>query len=132
MGTQVAQYTSSVVVASPAANAETVICAVANAEAPSDTPLVVVYGWAALTVGANGTAVRLRVRRGADTTGTVVGDSGALTGGVAAANLVAQDVQGSDTPGAVAQAPYVLTLQVTAGSAQSTVSAVNLTVSISR
>lgn len=132
MGGPVSQYTSSVIVASPALAAETVICAVANAEAPSDSPLFIVSGWAAFTVGTNGTAIRMRMRRGVDTTGTVVGDTGALTGGIAAANLVAQDVQGSDTPGAVAQQPYVLTLQVTGGTAASTVTAVNLAVWASR
>lgn len=120
-------YTSSAIVASPAAAAETIVCSVAGVELPSDTALVVVFGYAAFTVGTNGTACRLRVRRG-DVTGTVVADTGALTGGVAAAALVEFENQGSEAPGALAQATYVLTLTVTAGSAASTVSNTNLTV----
>jgi hypothetical protein len=55
--------------------------------------------------------------------GTVVGDTAALTGGVAAGNLVAQDVCGADT---TSVAVYVMTLTVTAGAAASTVSSVRL------
>jgi hypothetical protein len=56
--------------------------------------------------------------------GTVVAATGALTGGVAAAALLAQDVSGSDaTPGV---GTYVLTLQITSGATNTTISAVSL------
>jgi len=113
------------VAASPAAAAETVIATVTNPLFGDLSIVQRVYlaGWAAFTVGTNGTAVRFRIRQ-TDINGTVKADTGALTGGVAAAALMAQDVSGSDaSPGVAA---YALTMQVTAGSAASTVSAVQL------
>ena len=113
------------VVASPALAAETII---ASLTIPNFGGIVVaqkIYlsGWASFTVGTSGTAIQLRIRQ-TNVAGTAVVSTGALTGGIAAAALVAQDVSGSDaTPGV---ATYVLTLQVTAGAAASTVSAVQL------
>jgi hypothetical protein len=53
-----------------------------------------------------------------------------LTGGVTAANLLSQDLQGFDSAAsggtAIASTSYCLTLQVTAGAAASTVSQTNL------
>lgn len=113
---------STTVVASPAAAAETIICSVTLPNGFRAAEQVLLDGWAALTVGTNGTAVRLRIRR-TDINGAVVADSGALTGGIAAAALVAQDIAGAD---ATSVATYVLTAQVTGGSAASTVSSARL------
>ena len=112
--------------ASPALAAETVIATLTLAGF-ADTPVVSgisLSGWAAFTVGTSGTAVRLRIRQ-TSVGGTVKADTGALTGGIAAGNLVAQDVEGFDSGAGVGV--YVLTLQVTAGAAPSTVSALKLT-----
>lgn len=111
--------------ASPALAAETVIATLTLA---SFTDIAVVSGvrvsgWAAFTVGTSGSAVTMRIRQ-TNVSGTVVATTGALTGGVAAAALMAQDVEGFDV-GAGAAA-YALTLQVTAGAAASTVSALTL------
>jgi hypothetical protein len=116
---------STVVVASPAAAAETIIAQLAITESEAIVAGVELNGWAALTVGATGTAVRLRIRR-TNLAGAVVADTGALTGGIAAAGLVAQDVAGIDPAPVPAGQVYVLTLQVTGGSGVSTVSAVSL------
>ena len=117
---------TSVVVASPAAAAETIIGQ--TAALPSDITFalgVVLLGWAAYTVGTSGTAVTLRIRQ-TNVSGTVVVTTGALTGSQhGAAILSADDVQGLDTAPGPAQV-YVLTMQVTAGAATSTVSAVQL------
>jgi hypothetical protein len=116
---------SAVVVASPAAAAETII---AQTPAIGDVAVlqgVALWGWAAFTVGTNGTAVRLRLRQ-TNASGTVIADTGALTGGIAAAALVAPHVEGFDTAATPPAQVYVMTLQVTAGSAASTVSAVML------
>lgn len=118
--------TYSTVDASPAAASETVI-ATLTLTGFADTAVISgikLSGWAAFTVGTNGTAVRLRIRQ-TSVGGTVKADTGALTGGIAAANLVAQDVEGFDSGAGVGT--YVLTLTVTAGSAASTVSALSLT-----
>ena len=124
--------TSSTVVGSPATNAETVVCSISGI--PTDTPVmsgVWLSGDASFTVGTSGTAVRLRIRTGTTAgSGTVVADTGALTGGVSAGNLLSQDVQGTDTTStggvSAASGSYCLTLQVTGGAATSTVSQTNL------
>lgn len=115
---------STVVVASPAAAAETVIASIGPLFGGLSMMLgVLLWGWAAYTVGTSGTAVRLRLRKGTDTTGTVVGDSGALTGSQHGAGILsADDIQGTDTAPAAGGQSYVLTMTVTAGSAPSTVS----------
>lgn len=113
------------VVASPALAAETIIAQVSvpNFGGIAIVQKVYLQGWAAFTVGTTGSACTLRIRQ-TNVSGTVIATTGALTGGIAAANLVAQDVGGSDaTPGV---GVYVLTLQVTAATAASTVSAVQL------
>jgi hypothetical protein len=116
---------SAVVVASPALAAETII-----AQTPAIGDVAVVQGvrlsgWAAFTVGTTGTAARLRLRQ-TNVAGTVIADTGALTAGIAAAALVSQDVEGFDAAAVAPAQVYVLTLQVTGGSAVSTVSAVML------
>lgn len=109
------------IVGSPAAAAETII---AQLTIPDDLPVadgVHLDGWAAFTVGTNGTACTLRLRQ-TNTGGTLIASTGALTGGVAAAALLAQDIAGFDGAVVLPNQVYVLTLQVTAGSAISTVS----------
>jgi len=111
--------TSQTVAASPSAATETTICTITL---PTNIAInsVLLFGWAAFTVGTSGTACNLRFRR-TDTSGTILAATGATTGGIAAANLVDMNVQALDTAPASAQV-YVLTLTVTAGAAASTVS----------
>jgi hypothetical protein len=118
------RFDRSVAVAgSPAAAAETIIATLTANTDETITEGVDLTGWAAFTVGTNGTAATLRLRQ-TDASGTIVASSGALT--AVAAQLVQHSVQGFDaTPGNHGQV-YVLTLQITAGSAASTVSAVRL------
>jgi hypothetical protein len=113
------------VVASPAAAAETIIASLTILDDLVVAQGIRLEGWAAYTVGTNGTATQLRIRQ-TNVAGTVKGDTGALTGGVAAAGLLAQDVIGFDAAPVLPGQVYVLTLQVTAGSAPSTVSSVFL------
>jgi hypothetical protein len=110
---------------SPALAAETIIATLALTGF-TDTAIISgieLSGWAAFTVGTSGTACTMRIRQ-TNVAGTVIASTGALTGGIAAAALVAQDVEGFDAGAGVAT--YVLTLQVTAGAAASTVSATKL------
>lgn len=113
------------VAASPSANAETIIATLTN---PVFNTLAVVQrvylqGWCAFTVGTSGTACTLKIRQ-TNVSGTTIVSTGAVTGGIAATNLVTLDANGSDaTPGV---GVYVLTLTVTGGAAASTVSAVQL------
>ena len=111
--------------ASPTAAAETIIgtLTIPNFAGIAVMQRIYLGGWAAFTVGTAGTAANLRIRQ-TNVTGTVIAATGALTGGIAAAALVAQDVCGSDASPGVAV--YVLTLQVTSATAGSTVSALQL------
>lgn len=108
-----------------AAAAETVIATLTNPAFGDLSIVQKVYlaGWAAFTVGGSGTAATLKIRQ-TSIGGTVVASTGALTGGVAAAALLAQDVSGSDASPGVAT--YVLTLQITSGATNTTISAVQL------
>lgn len=113
------------VVGSPALAAETIIASLTLDTDKTIVSGILLRGFAAFTVGTSGTAVTLRIRR-TNVSGTVVSTTGALTGGIAAAALVAETILGFDTGAALTGQVYVLTLQVTAGAAVSTVSAVEL------
>jgi hypothetical protein len=110
---------------SPATNEEAIV---ATLVLPSFgdaavTQKIYLSGWVALTIGTSGTAMTVRLRQ-TNAAGALVKSSGALTGGITAANLVAQDIDGSDaTPGV---GTYVMTVQITGGAAASTVSSVSL------
>ena len=117
---------STTVVASPAAAAETIIASLTLGANLSTKLGVLLTGWAAYTVGTSGSAVTLKVRQ-TNVSGTTIVSSGALTGSQhGAAILSADDIQGLDTAPVFPGQVYVLTMQVTAGSAASTVSAVFL------
>jgi hypothetical protein len=115
---------SSVIVASPSAATETTICTLTIPGNIAQVTGVILFGFAAFTVGTNGTACNLKIRQ-TNTSGTTVGATGATTGGIAAAGLVDVNVTGFDTA-SVGNQVYVLTLTVTNGSAASTVSACSL------
>lgn len=118
-------YQSSVIVGSPALAAETIICQVTATENEQVAVGVFLFGSMAYTVGTSGTSARYRLRQ-TGLAGNVIYDSGATTAGIAATNLVTQMVCGVDTASVLPNQIYVLTLQVGAGAAASTVSATNL------
>jgi len=106
--------------ASPALATETII-ATLTLTGFADTAIlsgIIVNAWAAYTVGTSGSAVNLRIRQ-TNVSGTVVAATGAMT--KTAGNLYADDVNGFDAGAGVGV--YVFTMQVTAGAAASTVSA---------
>jgi hypothetical protein len=114
---------SAAVVASPALNAETIIAQITLAKDVALQSGIIVVGYAAYLVGASGSAVQFRIRR-TDVSGTAVKASGALN--VTAADLRTQTIVGVDTGISPLNAVYCLTMIVTAGGAESTVSAVTL------
>lgn len=116
---------STVIVASPALAAETVVASLTIADDLVVAQGVRLEGWLSLTVGTTGANLRLRLRQ-TGVAGTLVADTGALTGGIAAANLVAQDIMGFDTAPVLPGQVYVLTAQVGSATAASTLSAVFL------
>jgi hypothetical protein len=116
---------STTVVASPSAAAETIIASVALPSGLTINSGVVLWGWAAYTVGTSGTTVQFRLRQ-TNVSGTIVGNTGALSGSQHGAGILsADDVGGFDTAPGDAQV-YKLTMQVANGAAASTVSAVQL------
>jgi len=123
---------SSTIVGSPAAATETLVAQITGIDNQLSVSVgVFLSAVVSFTVGTSGTAIRVRIRQGTTAgAGTVVADSGALTGGVAAGNLLSQDLQGFDTGASggagVASTSYHVSLQVTAGAATSTVSQANI------
>jgi hypothetical protein len=114
------------IVGSPALAAETIIASltIPNFGGVAIVSGVLLQGWAAFTVGTSGTAVTFRIRQ-TNVAGTVVVSTGALTGSQHGAGILsADDITGFDASPGVGV--YVLTMQVTAGAAVSTVSAVSL------
>lgn len=123
---------SSTIVGSPALAAETIVAQVVGIDGQLSVSVGVWLSAAvSFTVGTSGTAIRLRIRQGTTVgAGTVVADTGALTGGVAAAALLSQDIQNLDATAvggaAVSSTSYHVSLQVTGGAAASTVSQANI------
>lgn len=109
--------------ASPSDNSETIIGTLTLADfgALSVVSGIRLQGWAALTVGTSGDGVTLRVRE-TNVSGTVVCTTGQTN--ATAAQLIERSVSGFDAGAGVGV--YVLTLQVHAGAAASTVSALFL------
>lgn len=116
-------FSTATVVGSPAAAAETVVAQVSIGPELGVGLGVLLLGYAAFTVGTNGTAVTTRLRRDS-VAGTIVKSSGALT--ATAAQLIDRSIVGVDLSPTLPNEVYVLTLEVTAGSAASTVSATSL------
>lgn len=118
---------TTVVVASPALAAETVIATLVIAGFGDMTVAsgVDVRGWCAVTTGTAGVSLQLRIRQ-SSLTGTLVADSGATTS--TAASLNVRDVLGFDSGAGVDT--YELTLQVASATAPSTVSAVYLSATV--
>lgn len=118
-------FYSTTVAASPAGSSETTIATLTVLGDLSMSKGIRLSGWAAFTVGTSGANVNLKIRQ-TNTSGTTIAATGALTGGIAAGNLVAQDVDGFDAAGVLPGQVYVLTLTVGSGAAASNVSAVLL------
>lgn len=115
---------STTVVASPAAGSETVIGSVTIPSGLNIITGVLLFGWAAFTVGTSGVSANLKIRQ-TSVSGTTLSATGATTGGISAGNLVALDVGGIDTSPGDAQI-YKLTLLIGSGAAASTVTALQL------
>lgn len=97
---------------------ETVVATVSGVTLPRAGLSVALSYIGALLTGAGTTAVTIRCRRGVDTTGVIVPTSAAPTETAAAtAELAGGWV---DTPGELANASYVITLQQTAAGAAGT------------
>lgn len=114
---------SSTIVASPADATETIVASITVTGDLAVTQAVGLEGWAAFTVGTNGTASNLKLRQ-TNVSGTTIAATGACTR--TAANLVEQSVFGQDTSPVLPGQVYVLTLTVTGATVASTLTAVYL------
>lgn len=124
MAYRFASVQTNVIVASPAAAAETIVATTGAINPPNDAAVFLLFWFCELTIGTSGTALNAKIRRGAALTSTLINVGQART--VAAGNLVSFSGYYFDTPGAVAEVQYSLTLQVTAGAAASTLTDVCL------
>lgn len=115
---------STTVAASPALAAETVVCSLTLVGDIAVTQGTALLGFVALTVGASGTDVTVKIRR-TGTSGTTVVSTGVLNA-PAAGDVVTFPLQGFDTGTAMPGQVYVLTVTVANGAAESTVSACSL------
>lgn len=116
-------FHTATVAASPAAGAETTIATLTVNADLSVAAGVLLFGFAAFTVGTSGVSAQLKLRQ-TGTSGTTIKDSGATT--VAATNLKAMEIVGLDASPSLPNQVYVLTLTIGSGAAASTVSAVTL------
>lgn len=117
---------SVVVVASPAAAAETIVCQTPAFGDIAVVTGVIVIAFVAFTVGTNGVSVNLKIRQ-TDANGTTIAATGVTNEGVTAATQLGTRLAvGFDTAAVVPGQVYVATLTVGSGSAASTVSAVSL------
>jgi hypothetical protein len=114
-------FSTTTVAASPTDNTETTIATITVAGDIAAIFGVYLFAFAAFTIGTNGTAINMRIRKGT-IAGTVVVASGAIQG--TAANHAERQILGVDLTPTLPSQLYVVTLTVTGGSAASTVSAV--------
>ena len=111
------------VVGSPALAAETTIASLTITDDMQMANGALLEAWAAFTVGTSGTAATMKIHH-TNASGATIASTGALT--VVAANLVTFSCQGIDQAVVLPGQIFIVTLQITAGAAVSTVSAVSL------
>jgi len=116
-------FRSATVVGSPATSAEVVVAQISIGPELAVGLGVLLFAYATLTVGTDGTSIVTRLRRDS-LTGTVIKASGATN--ATAAQLVDRAIQGFDATPTLPGEVYVLTLTVAAASAASTVTATEL------
>lgn len=97
---------------------ETVLATVAGVSTQTADAVLTLEAVAQISTGTGTTSGTLRVRRGVDATGALVGVAQAET--VTAGNTIDMELQVVDTPGEVAGQSYVVTYQATGASANST------------
>lgn len=108
---------------------ETVALSLPAISTPGAGATVHVSGTLSMTYGTGTTAATVRVRRGTDATGTLIGESNAES--VTAGNTGELTWDVSDSPGEVAGQVYVVTVQQTSATANGTVLNASGTISVS-
>lgn len=103
---------------------ETVVLTLSNVSTPGPGSAVNLFGVVNITVGTNGVAVVVRVRRGTTTSGTLIGTAQTDTGVATDKYTIPFDVE--DNVGDEASASYVVTVTETSASADGTVNYVSI------
>jgi len=98
---------------------ETVVATLSGITTPRRTNITL-RGWAQVTTGAATTALTTRIRRGTTITGTLVGEANATQVAAVAGSTEEVDVQVEDPGVDLAMGTYVLTVQATAATGNST------------
>lgn len=112
------------VVASPTAATETIVASLTIDGNLAVSTGILLFGWAAFTVGTAGVSVNLKLRQ-TDASGSTKAATGAVT--YTAADLGSLAVHGFDTGPTLPGQVYVMTATVASANAGSTFSAVQLT-----
>lgn len=107
---------------------ETVVATLTGVSTPRKCN-VTLEGWVQLLIGTATTAVTLRVRRGTDATGTLVGEANAVQISTAAGSTEDHEIRVQDTNVDLSNATYVLTVQQTAATGNGTAAQASLTAS---
>lgn len=100
---------------------ETVVATVSGISTPRPGCKVILHGWGEITTGGSTTALTARIRRGTDATGTLIGEGNAEQVEAAAGSTEGFDIATEETPGELASASYVLTIQQTGAAANGSV-----------
>lgn len=103
--------------------AETVAATLAGVSTDRPDMEVLLSGWCQLTTGASVTSCVLRIRRGTDATGTLIGEGNLCAAAASAADSF--DIEVKDTPGE-GSFTYVLTVVQTAATGNGTVTQASL------
>jgi len=110
---------------------ETVVATVSGVNMPGPGRRINIAGWSQVTAGTGTTGITIRVRRGTDATGTLIGEGNPVTAGVANTQTSELDIETTDTPaGELANQSYVLTVQQVGASANGTMVQAKLTVTV--
>jgi hypothetical protein len=120
---QTSMFQTTTITGSPALAAETIVATLVLPVVIRADQRVFLFGWSAYTVGTTGTNSIVRLRQ-TNVAGTIVASTGSLT--TAAASLQSPCIVSTDAPGLQSAFTYVMTLQVTAATAASTLTAVSL------
>lgn len=110
---------SQVIAGSPATTGETIICQVSGVSVNPDNATVLLHGAVAFTAGTAATQALLRFRAGPTVVSRGVGASAWITVVAGDAYTMTYDV--IDVPGPMANGTYILTLQMTAATAVTTI-----------
>lgn len=120
-------FDSYVVAASPGDASETVVAGIVGVTELLQNLSVHLHGWIDIAPDVGTTLLTLNIRRGADTTGSIVGTTTINGPGTATGVTEVQAIVDSiDNPGDFQGASYVLTATCTGAGGASTVNAVHL------